>query len=64
MAKRRKKSGVRRISVTFKNAYYSELQRIAKKKKVSIAWVVRDAVESYVDAAFPLLSQLERNSRE
>jgi len=27
---------------------YASLERIAKKKKVSLAWVVRDATEKYV----------------
>ena len=43
-----------RASVTFPSDLYSELERIAEEKKVSVAWVVRDAVEKYVDAQYPL----------
>ena len=46
-----------RTSVTFPAELYSELERIAKSKKVSVAWVVRDAVETYVAARYPLFSQ-------
>lgn len=37
-----------RASVTFPTEVYSSLEAIAKSKKVSVAWVVRDAVERYV----------------
>lgn len=37
-----------RASVTFPPALYRTLEEIAKRKKVSLAWVVRDAAEKYV----------------
>ncbi|WP_338415776.1 ribbon-helix-helix protein, CopG family [uncultured Sphaerotilus sp.] len=43
-----------RASVTFPADLYTELERIAEEKKVSVAWVVRDAVEKYVEAQYPL----------
>ncbi len=43
-----------RASVTFPAKTYVELERIAEEKKVSVAWVVRDAVEKYLEAAYPL----------
>jgi metal-responsive CopG/Arc/MetJ family transcriptional regulator len=43
-----------RASVTFPANLYAELERIAEEKKVSVAWVVRDAVEKYVEAQYPL----------
>jgi len=43
-----------RASVTFPADLYAELERIAEDKKVSVAWVVRDAVEKYVEAQYPL----------
>ncbi|EIM04280.1 hypothetical protein UUC_03630 [Rhodanobacter denitrificans] len=43
-----------RASVTFPPDLYAELERIAEEKKVSVAWVVRDAVEKYVEARYPL----------
>ncbi len=43
-----------RASVTFPAHLYAELERIAEEKKVSVAWVVRDAVEKYVETLYPL----------
>lgn len=43
-----------RASVTFPADLYTELERIAEEKKVSVAWVVRDAVEKYVEERYPL----------
>ena len=43
-----------RASVTFPADLYAELERIAEQKKVSVAWVVRDAAEKYVEAQYPL----------
>ena len=37
-----------RASVTFPPELYDTLEAIAKSKKVSIAWVVREAAEKYV----------------
>ena len=47
--------GKHRISVTFSTFDYDELRRIAESKKVSVAWVVRDAVEKYLQEESPLL---------
>jgi predicted DNA-binding ribbon-helix-helix protein len=40
-----------RASVSFAHGIYDSLEKIAVAKKVSIAWVVREAVESYLDAS-------------
>jgi hypothetical protein len=37
-----------RASVTFPPDLYENLEAIARTKKVSVAWVVRDAAERYV----------------
>jgi metal-responsive CopG/Arc/MetJ family transcriptional regulator len=37
-----------RASISFPPALYETLEDIAKQKKVSLAWVVRDATERYV----------------
>lgn len=37
-----------RASITFPPNLYETLEEIAKEKKVSLAWVVRDAAEKYV----------------
>jgi len=45
--KAQKKAAVR-ASITFPPALYSTLEVIAQEKRVSLAWVVRDASEKYV----------------
>ena len=37
-----------RASISFPPALYETLEEVAKEKKVSLAWVVRDAAEKYV----------------
>jgi hypothetical protein len=39
-----------RTSVTFPTDLYKALEELARKKKVSLAWIVRDAAERYVSA--------------
>ena len=46
-----------RASVTFPPDLYRTLEDIAKEKKVSLAWVVRDAAERYVADERPALTQ-------
>jgi predicted DNA-binding protein len=38
-----------RVSITFPAEHYTALERIAKKKRVSTAWVVREAVQKYLE---------------
>jgi metal-responsive CopG/Arc/MetJ family transcriptional regulator len=37
-----------RASISFPPDLYATLEELAKQKKVSLAWVVRDAAERYV----------------
>mgnify|MGYP000697515702 CR=1 FL=1 len=48
-----------RASITFPPELYKTIEDLAKRKKVSIAWVVRDAVEKYVADQWPLLAPLK-----
>jgi predicted transcriptional regulator len=48
-----------RASITFPPELYKTIEDLAKEKKVSIAWVVRDAVEQYVAGKWPLFSRTE-----
>ena len=45
-----------RASVSFPSDLYETLEKIAKEKKVSVAWIVRDAAEKYVTDQWPLLA--------
>ena len=47
-----------RLSVTISAETYNSLERIARKKKVSLAWVVRDAAERYVSDELPLFREI------
>lgn len=61
-AKRRRKTKVNtkaplRASVSFPPDIYRTLEQIAQQKKVSVAWVVREAAEKYVADQWPLLRE-------
>ena len=47
-----------RASISFPPDIYGALELLARQKKVSLAWVVRDAVERYV------AEQQERSEQE
>ncbi|MDL5047297.1 CopG family transcriptional regulator [Oscillatoria amoena NRMC-F 0135] len=51
-----------RASVSFPPELYQTLEEIAKQKKVSLAWVVRDAAEQYVTGKWPLFVKQEPSS--
>jgi len=45
-----------RASVSFPPEVYEELEKLAAAKKVSLAWVVREAAEKYVADQWPLFN--------
>lgn len=46
-----------RASISFPEEQYQILERIAAENRVSVAWVVRDAIGSYLKSRWPLLPQ-------
>jgi hypothetical protein len=44
-----------RVSVSFPREQYDLLERLARDKKVSVAWITRDAVDRYLTEQWPLL---------
>jgi hypothetical protein len=46
-----------RTTVSLPRDDYSELEVMAQKKRVSVAWIVRRAVEEYLQRQSPLLRQ-------
>ncbi len=46
----KRKGALVRASIGFPAELYRALERIAKRKKVSLAWVVREAAEKYVQS--------------
>lgn len=44
-----------RLSVTIPAEDYEDLKRTATQKRVSLAWVVRDAIHTYLRDQAPLL---------
>jgi predicted transcriptional regulator len=47
------------MSVSLPSSLHAELERIARDKKVSLAWVMREAAEKYVANQWPLLPTAE-----
>ena len=48
-----------RASVSFPARQYEVLEQIAADNKVSLAWVVRDAIDDYLKFKWPLLPRGE-----
>jgi predicted DNA-binding protein len=49
--------GSTRVTVTVPKEHYEILRAEARSRKVSLAWVVREAIERYVHEAAPLFHQ-------
>lgn len=52
-----------RASISFPPEVYAALETIAREKKVSLAWVVRDAAEQYIDNKWPLFTRRAGESK-
>jgi predicted transcriptional regulator len=65
MSKKKKRESAGRIgrmprtTVSFPAETHEELERIAGSKKVSVAWVVREAVDKYLSAESPLFHKTQ-----
>ena len=52
-----------RASISFPPDIYETLESIAREKKVSLAWVVREAAEQYISSKWPLLFKRKTGAR-
>lgn len=43
-------SSIERLSISISSEDKTSLERIAKEKKVSVAWVIRDAIFRYLES--------------
>lgn len=46
-----------RTSVTLPREVYDTLAQLAKSKRVTVAWVIRDAAEKYIGNEWPLFAE-------
>lgn len=53
-----------RASVGFPPELHKTLETLAKQKKVSLAWVVREAAEKYVGDQWPLFNPIVGERRK
>jgi predicted transcriptional regulator len=51
---KKRESAMPRISVSLSPEVHATLELIAQEKKVSVAWVMRDAAEQYIADKWPL----------
>jgi len=54
---RGQKSNMTRASVSLSLEVYKTLEQIAQEKKVSVAWVIREAVDKYLADKWPLFAR-------
>ena len=55
-------AGMLRASVSFPAELHETLELIAKQKMVSVAWVVREAMEQYVARQWPLFGAVNNGA--
>jgi metal-responsive CopG/Arc/MetJ family transcriptional regulator len=46
-----------RVSASLSPTVYETLEEIAREKKVSLSWVIRDAAEKYIADRWPLFGK-------
>lgn len=52
-----------RASISFPLELYQSLEELAKRKKVSLAWVIRDAAERYVSTEVVPHNEIRRGAK-
>jgi predicted DNA-binding protein len=52
-----------RASASLPPDIYQTLKEIAKEKKVSVAWVIRDAAERYIAEQWPLFAATQGGAK-
>ena len=52
-----------RASISSPPDMYETLESVAREKKVSLAWVVREAAEQYIGSKWPLLFKRKTGER-
>jgi predicted DNA-binding protein len=58
---KRRNAPMPRTSVSFPHEVYKTLEDLATRKRVSIGWVVREAVEKYLADQWPLFSNMKES---
>ena len=53
-----------RASVSLRPELYKTLEALARQKRVSTAWVLREAAEKYVAGQWPLLESVQGDKGE
>jgi hypothetical protein len=53
-----------RASVSIPEDHYRLLEELANEKRVSVSWVVREAVERYIGECWPLLATNNQSPTE
>ena len=49
-----------RASVSLPQELYGELSLLAKRKKVSLAWIIREAAEEYIKNNYPIFEDNQK----
>ena len=47
-----------RLSVTLPVDDYSELKRLSERNRVSVAWLIRNAITEHLEAQAPLFAEM------
>jgi len=57
MNEEERERGSIRLTISLSAKQHEYLERAAKQRRVSLAWVVRDAILRYMDSETPLFAQ-------
>jgi|AntDeeMetagen681_2_1112603.scaffolds.fasta_scaffold19820_2 metal-responsive CopG/Arc/MetJ family transcriptional regulator len=58
------KSAPHRISISLPEPHYKAVQRLSAEKRVSAAWVIREALREYIETRSPLVNEFQEPEKD
>ncbi len=48
-----------RLTISLPESHYKAVRRVSTQKRVSLSWIIRDAIREYIEKDSPLLNEIK-----